>query len=361
MKYKALIVLAIIGILFGIYRVVVGGKTQPPPPPLHAPSASPFPVSVAGSGIIEAVEENVRVQSQVAGLVDKILVSRSQQVRTGDPLIELDGRAQKALVERLTAEVRAAEERLALLRHLPRPENVVPLEQAVERAEAQLADLRTRLSRFEKTWESYPGSVSQDAIDQTRQQVKAAEASLGEAKANLAAVRAGAWEYEVREQEASLNAKRASLKEASQILSWHTVRAPKDGAILQINVRPGEWIAPGQAESPLLMGRTDRLQIRADIDEVNAVDVQKGARAIAYLRGYTDRQIPLEFERVDPYIIPKRQLTGNTTERVDVRVLQVIYRFTPPDFPVYAGQQVDIFIESKERPKAGRSPSAGSR
>jgi multidrug resistance efflux pump len=227
----------------------------------------------------------------------------------------------------------------------------VPLEQAVERAEAQLADLRTRLLRFEKTWESYPGSVSQDAIDQTRQQVKASEASLGEAKANLAAVKAGAWEYEVREQEAALSAKRASLKEASQVLSWHTVRAPKDGAILQINVRPGEWIAPGQAESPVLMGRTDRLQIRADIDEVNAVDVQKGARAIAYLRGYTDRQIPLEFERVDPYIIPKRQLTGSTTERVDVRVLQVIYRFTPPDFPVYAGQQVDIFIESKERPK----------
>ncbi len=98
------------------------------------------------------------------------------------------------------------------------------------------------------------------------------------------------------------------------------------------------------------MGRTDSLQIRADIDEVNAVEVKTGSRAVAYLRGYTAKHIPLDFVRIDPYIVPKRQLTGDTRERVDVRVLQVIYRFKLPDFPVYPGQQVDVFIESAGRP-----------
>ncbi|MEW6586877.1 MAG: HlyD family efflux transporter periplasmic adaptor subunit [Nitrospirota bacterium] len=351
MKKKALFVLAIVGILFGIYRVAVMSRAQPTPPPLYTPAASPFRASVAASGIIEALEENVQVQPQVAGLANKIVVSRGQRVGSGDPLFHLDDRAQKAVVDRLSSEVNAAEARLAFLRNLPRPEDVVPLERAVERAEAELTDWQGRLAKLERSRNIDPGSISNDQLDQTRQQVKTQEANLGEAKARLAALKAGAWEYDIRQQEATLSAARASLAEAKQILLWHIVRAPRDGTILQINIEPGEWVNPGQSTPPMLMGITDRLQVRSDVDEVNAVEVRAGAKAVAYLRGYTDKYIPLEFERIDPYAVPKMQLTGDNRERVDVRVLQVIYSFKIPDFPVYPGQQVDVFIESAGRPK----------
>jgi HlyD family secretion protein len=354
MNKKALFVLAIIGILFGIYRVTVMSKTQPPPPPLYKPAASPFSASVSAAGIIEALEENIQVQPQTAGLANKIVVSRGQLVRFGDPLLHLDDRAQQAIVERLSAEVSAAEARLAFLRNLPRPEDVVPLERAVERAEAGYADWRERLAKLEKSKSIDPGSISNDQMDQTRQQVKSQEANLAEAKARLAALKAGAWEYDIRQQEAALSAAKASLSEAKQRLAWHVVTAPRNGSILQINIRPGEWASPGQSPAPILMGRTDRLQVRADVDEVNAVEVRAGAKAIAYLRGYTDKYIPLEFERIDPFAVPKQQLTGDSRERVDVRVLQVIYSFKVPDFPVYPGQQVDVFIESAGRPKEGK-------
>ena len=36
---------------------------------------------------------------------------------------------------------------------------------------------------------------------------------------------------------------------------------------------------------------------------------------------------------------------SDSTERVDTRVLQVIFRFQNPGFPVYVGQQMDVFIE----------------
>ncbi|MDR4472557.1 MAG: hypothetical protein MRJ92_07865 [Nitrospira sp.] len=61
--------------------------------------------------------------------------------------------------------------------------------------------------------------------------------------------------------------------------------------------------------------------------------------------------IPLTFVRIEPYIVPKKSLTGENTERVDTRVLQVIYRFERSAFPVYTGQQVDVFID--------REPAAG--
>jgi hypothetical protein len=48
--------------------------------------------------------------------------------------------------------------------------------------------------------------------------------------------------------------------------------------------------------------------------------------------------------------VPKRSLTGDNRERIDTRVLQVIYRFEKPAFSVYVGQQVDIYIERSNNP-----------
>ncbi len=44
--------------------------------------------------------------------------------------------------------------------------------------------------------------------------------------------------------------------------------------------------------------------------------------------------------------LPKKSLTGDTTERVDTRVLQAIYRFKDTNVPFYVGQQMDIFVEA---------------
>ena len=106
------------------------------------------------------------------------------------------------------------------------------------------------------------------------------------------------------------------------------------------------------SEPLILLGDTETLQVRADIDEVNAPLVVPGSPAVAYLKGFqTDRAISLTFDRIEPYIVPKRSLTGDNRERVDTRVLQVIYQFDRPSFPIYVGQQVDVFIERSDQSK----------
>ena len=124
-----------------------------------------------------------------------------------------------------------------------------------------------------------------------------------------------------------------------------TVRAPRAGTILQVNIRAGEYALVTGSDPLILLGDTESLQVRADIDEVNAPLVEPGSAAVAYLKGRTDQAIPLTFDRIEPYIVPKRSLTGDNRERVDTRVLQVIYQFEKPGFPLYVGQQVDVFIE----------------
>jgi hypothetical protein len=52
-------------------------------------------------------------------------------------------------------------------------------------------------------------------------------------------------------------------------------------------------------------------------------------------------------------VIPKKSLTGNGAERVDTRVLQVIYALYPIPRKVYVGQQLDVFLVAEgEEPLA---------
>jgi ABC-type sugar transport system ATPase subunit len=99
-------------------------------------------------------------------------------------------------------------------------------------------------------------------------------------------------------------------------------------------------------EPLILFGNVDVLNVRTDVDEHDAWKVSGGAAAYASVRGNSDLRVPLQFVRFEPYIVPKKSLTGDSTERVDTRVLQVLYSFNRDTLPVYAGQQMDVFIEA---------------
>jgi HlyD family secretion protein len=143
----------------------------------------------------------------------------------------------------------------------------------------------------------------------------------------------------------------AELKATQTSLERLTVGAPVDGEILQVNVRPGEFAQTGVLSTPLIrLGNLDRLHLRVDIDENDAWRFKPETRAVAFLRGNRDLKTDLTFVRVEPYVTPKTSLTGSSTERVDTRVLQVIYSFDPPALPAFVGQQMDIFIETPEAP-----------
>ena len=90
------------------------------------------------------------------------------------------------------------------------------------------------------------------------------------------------------------------------------------------------------------------LHVRADVDEQNAMDVVSGLDATFSLKSDSSRKFKVQFVRIKPYVIPKVSLTGASTERVDTRVLQVIYKLDKPkDQNLYVGQQVDVFIARK--------------
>jgi HlyD family secretion protein len=155
-------------------------------------------------------------------------------------------------------------------------------------------------------------------------------------------------EHDVLVAQAQLEAARAQVAQHKIQLERMTVVAPRAGTILQVNVRAGEYASATPKSSAMVLGDIEHLQVRADVDEQNAPRLQSGQTATAYLKGDTTRPIELTFVRIEPYVVPKVSLTGSSTERVDTRVLQVIYSFErPTHHPVYVGQQVDMFVKSE--------------
>ena len=98
------------------------------------------------------------------------------------------------------------------------------------------------------------------------------------------------------------------------------------------------------------MGRQEStLAVRAFIDEILIAKLGKLDRleATMYVRG-TDARIPLEFVRVQPYVSPKIELSNARTERVDLRVLPVVFRFKrSTEIELYPGQLVDVYVRAR--------------
>lgn len=302
--------IAVVGIGLTIAVLWVGRERPVAPPPLEEPPRNPYSKTVAAAGIIEAVNENVRIAPPLDGMVVDVFVVVGDTVKKDDPLFQLDPRELRAKLRTRQDAIPSAVARIA--------------EQKI-----QLSNLVDQLRRFKAVQDRR--AVSEDDVRRKWHEVEAAKRALLRAKADLKLIK-------------------TEREETKALLERLTVRAPRAGTVLQVNIRAGEYAKGAAAEPLILLGDIETLQVRADIDEVNAPLVKPGSPAVAYLKGSTEQSIPLEFIRIEPFIVPKRSLTGDNMERVDTRVLQVIYGFKRPEFPVYVGQQVDVFIDRNESP-----------
>lgn len=274
------------------------------PPPLPTPQ-KPFASGLAATGILEASGENVAISPPLAALVTSVAVQVGDKVAKDDLLFELDGRELRA-----TAGTQRAD--LAVRRA------------GVEVAKAKLARGQDMLARMEGIKDSR--AVSAEDLAARRHEVSLAKAEVTQAEALLASAE-------------------AALEQTGLLLKRLEIRAPRAGSVLQLNVRVGEYASPSARMPALVLGDIEVLQARVDIDEQNALNLRPQMAAKAFVKGDASHALDLDFIRIEPMMIPKQSLTGASTERVDTRVLQVIYRLRSQDQrPLYVGQQVDVFM-----------------
>ncbi|MGD0540124.1 MAG: HlyD family efflux transporter periplasmic adaptor subunit [Tepidisphaeraceae bacterium] len=351
---------AVAGVIFMVHMVVNGSR----PPALAAltpePSRAPFANSVSGAGIVEAFSENIQVGAVVPGVVKQIFVKVGDTIAKGQPLWQIDERelqadlaTKRAAATAQEALLAAAQARYDRLKQMPRPEEIPPAQARADADLHSLEDARDQLRLLQSV--SDARAISQDDLDRRRHAVDVAQAHLAESQANLALLRAGSWDQDLKVAAADIQSARAQLQSAQTqvqsdrvLIDRLTVTAPVDGEVLQVKLHVGEYAAAGELETPLmLIGDVRKLVVRTDVDENDAWRVPRNGatRAVAYLRGNREIGCDLKFYRIEPFVVPKKSLTGDSTERVDTRVLQVLYTFDAGEKPIYVGQQMDVFIE----------------
>jgi multidrug efflux pump subunit AcrA (membrane-fusion protein) len=339
--------LAVIGFLYAVYSVKNTNEAPPVAPPPVAPSASPFSTFIFGAGIIEANTENIVIGAPVAGIVTAVPVKVGARVRAGDPLVLLDDRELRAALAVRKARLAATWARRDRLFALPRPEEVTIAQAKRAEAAAHAAEMETQRARAAGV--SDLGTVSAEEMDRRTSAAAMAQAKLSQAEADLALLRSGAWTPDRDLAHLEVAAAEAEGAEIQTAIERLTVRAPSDGEVLQVNVRVGERATTGE-RGLILLGHTHPLAVRVDIDEYDAWRFQSGTEAVAFVRGNPQIKMPLTFSHLEPMLTPKRSLTGESTERVDTRVLQAIYHFDRGTRPVYIGQQVDVYIATPNSP-----------
>ncbi len=288
-------------LVFAIYHVVQAEQKPPKPPPPLEPARTPFGRTVAGAGIVEARSQNIAVGSAMPGLVLKVwspdelgLPAKpgmtpwealiGQHVKQGDPLFRVDDRQLKATLAFHEANLASAKANLAKLEQMPRKEELDVIKAKREVAKATLELQRDLAQRDAKLVGS--GSVSEEEYRQRRNNQLIAHCQLIQAEADYTLSKNGAWEPDKA-------IARAAIKLAeAQILQDHTdidraiVRAPVDGVVLQVNVRPGEFVAPISNQAQVVLGTiTDKVNVRVDIDEHDIPRFKPGAPARASFRG----------------------------------------------------------------------------
>ena len=342
-----LIALAFAGLGVAVYAVAAS-RWQPPIHETARPAiVNPYPNGLAASGLVEGQGRNVRIAAPEAGLVWRVMARANDTVPAGAALFQLDPRLLEADLARAEAAVHVAQQSLERLQHAPRPEDVAPLTAAVKRAQAQRDHAKREYDRLRHLRNNQ--AVSDEQLSEKGTSFLEANARVEEAEADLQRSRAGTWEWDLRVAERSLALARADAQALRARLERLTVRAPGPGTILKVNVSVGEFATAG-AEPAVVMADLATLHVRAQVDELDAVLLRPGLPAVAVVSGKVVAQIPLIMVAIEPFALPKKQLTGSTQELVDTRVVEVIFAVQPGSgggVRLYPGQIVDVFIDAE--------------
>jgi HlyD family secretion protein len=339
-------VLAVAGVVFSVYTVIQAQQLPPPAKPIIEPPTRPDRVRmIAGSGLVEARRENIPIGVNIPGVVTEVFVKKGEKVKAGAPLFRTDDRDFKSQLEVRLAELASAKAQLHKLVSAPRPEDIPPARAAVEEAEARMNDAEAAMSRTQRLFAR--GAIPASDNDKDHYAFLAAKATYAKAKADLERVLAGTWKEDIEVARAEVQLAQSQVDSIKTSLERLIVRAPMDGEILQLNIRLGQYAAFAWKEPMIVLGDIHRLHVRVDIDENDLPYFSVGADAVATLKGRPRVRFPLKLVYVEPYVIPKQSLTGYNSERVDTRVLQVIYEL-PQDraVDVYVGQQMDVYLKA---------------
>jgi len=310
------------------------------------PPVAPYKSNISGVGIVEPSSDNIFIGTPVSRIVDHIYVKVNQKVKKGDTLFSLENREIKADLQVQQTALAVAEAKLKRLEAFPQQEDLEASKANLETAQAEEKFAKDEYEMVLKLTDQR--AISQEEKNRRLFNLQQAEGKLQQAQAHLTKLQAGTWKPDLEIARLQVEQAKAGVERLETELARTFIHSPIDGTVLQIKINEGELPPPDTSKNPLMiLGDTDELFLRTTINQLDIPYYHSNASAVAFLQDDAKNKYPLEFIRIEPYLVNKQHLTNDVAEKVDTRVLQIIYKIAKKDPSLFVGQQMDVFIESK--------------
>ncbi|GGD17948.1 secretion protein HlyD [Franconibacter daqui] len=216
---------------------------------------------------------SVPITPQVTGVVTKVTDKQNKLIKKGEMLFELDKGRYQARVERLQADLVTA------------IHNIRALKGQLDEAIANTSRITAERDRLYKDYQRYVrGSqarvnpFSESDIDNARQNYLAQEALVKASVAEQAQIQSQ-LESTLNGEQSQIVSLRAQLAEATYNLNQTVVRAPGDGYVTQVLIRPGTYAAALPLRPVMVFIPEQKRQIIAQFRQNSLLRLQAGDEA----------------------------------------------------------------------------------
>ncbi len=201
--------------------------------------------------------EYTLMASTVSGKLFKLHVERGQSVKADQRLFDLDPEPESSAFKKAKSNLDAEKSKL---RDYMSGERSTVLGGIIAQREQAQADLELAKSNFSRTEQLYQKAVvSKSDYDDALAKLKSTQQKVTQFEENLKEAELGERQYRILEQAEQVRAAEATLQEAKWRLEQKTITAPEASLVFDTLFNEGEQVAANQAVVSLLAPRYIRL------------------------------------------------------------------------------------------------------
>lgn len=281
--------------------------------------------------------ENSYLASPYSGILEKLLVSRGDQVKRGQILFQLDTEPQALEIQQASANLLQAQNLLKDLQQPRRLPEIAAIEAQIQQTSAQIELAEIRVARVQELLKR--NAIDKDSVDAAIANLKEQQQLKAQYESNLALAKLGSRDYLITAQQAAVNSLTAKVSEMKWELAQKTIEAPNDGYIYDTYFREGEFVPAQQVVLSLLPPERVRIEFFIPISMLNAI---KRGQEIHFLCYYCKEKAEATITYISPEAeyIPPLVYSRENTEKLVYRIKARIH--DPNQFK--PGEPVTVFL-----------------
>ncbi|HXL01768.1 MAG TPA: efflux RND transporter periplasmic adaptor subunit [Candidatus Atribacteria bacterium] len=291
--------------------------------------------TVSELGTLEP-QNRVELKSDVSGEVVKIFAWAGEKVQKDQPLLQLDSTKLETSLQKAKAQLKSAQADLKKL--LAKPTEVELRQAEAQLKEAQIAyqSAQKTLAKNQELFKS--GGISQEALEQSKNDVELREVLYLSAQAQFRDVKDGADPEDIEKLEAQIEQIEADIESIESDLEKCTFKSPIDGTLLVVDPEEGDSIISEQRV--IAIGDLSTMKVKILINEIDVPEVKKGQKAIVTLDAFPGQQ----FEGEVTSVAPEGEIVDN------IVAFETTIELPNPDNILLSGMtaEAEIIIKSKD-------------